>query len=97
MLWNWNPMDKQVLRWGILGAANIARKNWKAIRNPGNGIFTIVASRNMDRGRRFIEECKAQAPFEQAPRAPGSYEELLAARDVDTVYIPLPTGMGHNG
>ncbi len=86
-------MDKQVLRWGILGTANIARKNWKAIRNSGNGIITAVASRDIDRSRRFIQACQAQAPFEQAPRALGNYEELLAARDVDAVYVPLPTGI----
>ncbi len=28
-----------------------------------------------------------------APRAFGSYEELLASKDIDAVYIPLPTGL----
>ncbi len=93
MLLDSRPMDKRLLRWGILGTANIAQKNWKAIRNSGNGIIMAVASRNMDRSRRFIETCQAQTPFEQAPRALGSYEELLAARDVDAVYVPVPTGI----
>ena len=86
-------MDKPPLRWGILGTANIARKNWKAIWNSGNGIITAVASRDPGRSRRFIEACQTQSPFERAPRALGSYDELLAARDVDAVYIPLPTGI----
>ena len=89
-------MDKPLLRWGILGAANIARKNWKAIWNSKNGRVAAVASRDLRRSRRFIKECQAQAPFRPAPRALGSYEELLAAPDVDAVYIPLPTGIrGH--
>jgi predicted dehydrogenase len=86
-------MDKPQLRWGILGAANIAQKNWKAIWNSQNGRVTAAASRDLKRSRRFIKECQAQAPFRPTPRAFGSYGELLAAPDVDAVYIPLPTGI----
>jgi predicted dehydrogenase len=86
-------MKKSMLRWGILGTANIARKNWKAIWNSGNGRIVAVASRDAERSRRFIGECQAQAPFEPAPRALGSYEDLLGAADVDAVYVPLPTGL----
>jgi predicted dehydrogenase len=85
--------NENMLRWGILGTAEIARKNWKAIRNSGNGIVTAVASRDVGRARRFIGECQAQAPFDSVPRALGGYESLLAAKDVDAVYIPLPTGL----
>src|SRR6266581_3201461 len=81
------------LRWGILGTAEIARKNWKALWNSGNSLITAVASREIKRSERFIEECQAQAPFESAPRAFGSYEELLGAPNIDAVYIPLPTGI----
>ena len=81
------------VRWGILGAANIARKNWKAICNAGNSTVVAVASRDLKRCRAFIGECQAEAPMEQPPKAFGSYEELLTAKDVDAVYIPLPTGI----
>jgi predicted dehydrogenase len=84
-------MDK--LRWGILGTANIARKNWKAIHHSGNGTLVAVASRDLERSRRFIDECQAAAPMDSNPRALGSYEELMASPDVDAVYIPLPTGL----
>ena len=86
-------MDKPLLRWGILGAAEIARKNWKAIRNSKNGFVTAVASRDLERSRRFIDECQAQAPFEPVPTALGSYDQLLASPDIDAVYIPLPTAV----
>lgn len=86
-------MSTRLFRWGILGTAQIARKNWKAIRNSDNGIITAVASRDVERSRRFIDECQAEAPFPQRPRALGSYEELLNATDIDGVYIPLPTGI----
>jgi predicted dehydrogenase len=82
-----------VCRWGILGTANIARKNWKAIRNSGNSSLVAVASRDADRARRFVNECQTQAAFDPAPRACGSYEELLQRVDVDAVYLPLPTGI----
>src|SRR5215831_7603711 len=86
-------MDKNLLRWGILGAANIARKNWKAIWNSGNGRVAAVASRNIEKSEQFIAECQAQAPFDPPPKALGSYEELVASKDVDAIYIPLPTGL----
>jgi predicted dehydrogenase len=81
------------LRWGILGTANIARKNWLAIRNSGNGTVTAVASRSGDRAREFIRECQTRAPMGALPVACNSYESLLARPDVDAVYIPLPTGL----
>src|ERR1044071_2954397 len=86
-------MGEEKLRWGILSTAQIGRKNWKAIRHSGNGRIVAVASRSLENSRRFIAQCQADAPFEPAPRALGSYEELLAAADVDAVYIPLPTGL----
>ncbi len=86
-------MSQAPCRWGILGTANIARKNWKAIRNAGNSRLVAVASRDQARARRFIDECQAEAPLTPAPVACGSYDELLARSDIDAVYVPLPTGV----
>jgi predicted dehydrogenase len=86
-------MDKAKLRWGILGAANIARKNWKAIWNSGNGVVTAVASRELQHSREFIELCQSHAPFPAVPRALGSYDELISAPDIDAIYCPLPTAV----
>src|SRR5687768_1634166 len=55
------------LRWGILGTAHIARKNWKAIRHTGNGTVVAVASRDLEKSRRFIDECQAEAPMDATP------------------------------
>jgi predicted dehydrogenase len=85
--------DGARLRWGILGTAQIAHKNWKAILNSGNGIVRAVASRGVERARGFIQECQRAAPFETPPEAFGSYEELLASREIDAVYVPLPTAL----
>src|SRR5436309_14738359 len=86
-------MAQPLCRWGILGTANIARKNWKAIRHAGNAALAAVASRDAARARRFIDECQADAPLAPAPAACGSYEELLGRGDVDAVYLPLPTAV----
>ncbi len=80
-------------RWGILGTADIARKNWKAILNSGNSVVVAVASRDVDRASEFISYCQSHAPMPTVPQALGSYEELLASQGVDAVYIPLPTAL----
>ncbi|MEZ6065812.1 MAG: Gfo/Idh/MocA family oxidoreductase [Planctomycetaceae bacterium] len=83
----------QECRWGILSTATIARKNWQAIRRSGAGVVAAVASRDVSRAERFIDECQAEQPFASRPVALGSYEELLANPAIDAVYIPLPTGV----
>lgn len=80
-------------RWGILGAAFIARKNWQAIRDAGNAELVAVASRDLARAQAFIDECQASAPHPELPEAVEGYEALLARSDIDAVYIPLPTGL----
>ncbi|MCI0704508.1 MAG: Gfo/Idh/MocA family oxidoreductase [Planctomycetia bacterium] len=85
-------MASNTCRWGILGAANIARKNWKAIRLAENAILTAVASREPSRAKAWIDACQSECPFPTAPTACG-YDDLLKRPDVDAVYIPLPTGI----
>ena len=84
-------MSETICRWGVLGAADIAHKNWQAIRHAPNCTLAAVASREVEKCRRFIRECQAHTPFDPPPRACDSYEELLASDDVDAVYLPLPT------
>jgi predicted dehydrogenase len=81
------------LRWGILGTANISRKNWKAIWQSGNSVVTAVASRDANRSREFVDQCQRENRFDTAPAALGSYEELIASPNVDAIYIPIPTGL----
>lgn len=86
-------MDTTQIRWGILSTAQIARKNWRAIRNSGNGIVAAVASRDPGRSQAFIDECQLESPFESAPKALGSYEALIDSPEIDAIYVPLPTGL----
>ncbi|WP_417850614.1 Gfo/Idh/MocA family protein [Thalassoglobus sp.] len=86
-------MSESKCRWGILGAATIAKKNWDAIRNSGNGVVTAVASRKQESAQAFIDECQLSRPVRELPEAVEGYEALLHRDDVDAVYIPLPTGL----
>lgn len=80
-------------RWGILGTASIAQKNWHAIFHAENAQLVAVASREARRAQAFIDACQSQVPHETPPLAVGSYDELLKSDRVDAIYIPLPTGI----
>ena len=80
-------------RWGFLSTADIGRKNWQAIFHADNAVVTAVASRSEDKAQEFIKDCQSFHPFDPAPRAMGSYEELLSSDEVDAVYVPLPTAL----
>ena len=86
-------MTNDICRFGFLSTASIGRKYWLAMQLAENCQITAVASRTQDRSGQFIRECQAQAPFDPAPVAYGSYEELLESDQIDAVYIPVPTGM----
>ena len=73
-------------RWGVIGTANIARKVIKAMHLASNAVPTAVASRSLDRAKAFAKETNINQAY-------GSYAELLAAPDIDAVYIPLPTAV----
>ncbi len=84
-------MIEPICRWGILGAAGIAQKNWQGIRHAPNCTLVAVASRDVERCRQFVAQCQQHVPFDTPPDVCADYEELLARNDVDAVYIPLPT------
>ncbi|AWV36235.1 Gfo/Idh/MocA family protein [Paenibacillus odorifer] len=74
----------QKIRWGIMGCAQIATGSvMPAIMDSETGMITAVASRG-------LEKSSAVAAEFGIDKAYGSYEELLADKDIDAVYIPLP-------
>jgi predicted dehydrogenase len=85
-------MSGRLCRFGILGTAMIARKNWQAIHNSGNATLVAVGSRSRERAEQYIGECQASVAFEPRPRGM-TYEELIASPEIDAVYVPLPTGV----
>ena len=83
----------KLCRWGILSTAAIARKNWRAIAKTKTGTVIAVASRRLDAAKSFVQECQAHTPQYTSTESVEGYDVLLARKDVDAVYIPLPTGL----
>jgi predicted dehydrogenase len=76
--------NESPVRWGVLGAANIAlNKVIPAMQRGRASRIVAIASRDLAKAR-------AAADRLGIPRAYGSYEELLADPDVEAVYNPLP-------
>jgi predicted dehydrogenase len=72
------------VRWGILGAASIARAQFMpGLREAGDGRAALVASRDRARGEAF-------AAREGVDGVSAGYRELLESGEVDAVYIALP-------
>ena len=87
-------MNHESLRLGVLGAAGILRrKNWKAIQQSGNVRIAAIATRDPARTREFITAQQSEAPFVITPQAHDSYESLLADKNIEAVYLPLPTAV----
>jgi predicted dehydrogenase len=77
-------MDK--LRWGLLSTARINRAVIPPIRSSKRSELVAVASRDQAKADAYAKEW-------QIPRAYGSYEALLADKDIDAIYNPLPNDM----
>lgn len=74
----------QPVRWGILGAANIARGRMiPALKQSDRSQVLAIASRDLSTAQRAADEMSI-------PRAYGSYDALLADPDIDAIYNPLP-------
>lgn len=69
-------------RWGILATGAIAREFAQVLAGSPHGELVAVASRDGERARAMAAEFGAHGY--------GSYEELLAAPEIDVVYIATP-------
>jgi len=73
-----------MFRWGVLSTDKIGREQLlPAIVEAENGVLSAIASRDLSKAKDLAERFGARHAF-------GSYEELLASKDIDGVYIPLP-------
>lgn len=79
-------MSAKKLRWGLLSTARINRAVIAPIRASQRGELVAVASRDGAKGEAYAKEWNI-------PRVYGSYEAMLAADEVDVVYIGLPNGL----
>ncbi len=74
------------VRYGILGAANIARQFTRGVAGSTQAEIVCVGSRGAEKAAAFAAECGI-------PRSYASYEAVLADPEVEAVYIPLPNDM----
>jgi predicted dehydrogenase len=72
-------MPDALTRWGLLGAGQISRTQVGVLAAADGAEMFAVAARDLERARSL-----------GAPRAYGSYDELIADPDVDAVYVGLP-------
>jgi predicted dehydrogenase len=72
------------VKWGILGAAGIARKRvLPAMRDCQLAEVAAVGSRSLEKSRALAKEFGI-------PKAYGSYEELINDPEIEVIYNPLP-------
>lgn len=79
-----SPTTGTPVRWGILGAANIAlRQVIPAMQRSASTEILAIASRDLKKAR-------DAAGSLGIPRAYGSYDELIADPEIEAIYNPLP-------
>ena len=72
------------VKWGILGAAGIARKHVvPAMLQCEFAEIAAIASRSLVKAQEFAKQFSI-------PKAYGSYEELIADPEIEAIYNPLP-------
>ncbi len=72
------------VRWGVLGVAGIATKKViPAMQRSEHSEIAAISSRDLGRARSAAEQLNIRKAY-------GSYEELLADRDIEAIYNPLP-------
>ena len=69
-----------MVRFGIIGAGDIARKFNDAVRQTADAEITAVASKDLERAKKW-------AAKEKIPHYYGSYTDMLQQAAIDAVYI----------
>jgi predicted dehydrogenase len=77
-------VGKKKVKWGVLGAASIAVR--KVIPGMQQGQYCEVAAM----ASRDLEKARTAAATLKIGKSYGSYEELLADREIEAIYNPLP-------
>ncbi len=76
-------MKSEKLRWGILGAGNIAKKFVLGVQGSYHCDVIAIGSRSKEKAENFAREF-------DIPGSYGNYEDLLGDPEVDAVYISTP-------
>lgn len=74
------------VRWGIMGTAGIARKEFLPAMREAGGAAAAVAGRELARASQYAAELGIERGIE-------GYQALIDDPGVDALYIPLPNGL----
>lgn len=72
----------KIVSWGIIGLGSIANDFASAFKSD-KAVLTAVGSRTLEKAEEFARQ-------HNVPNAYGSYEELLADKEIDIVYLATP-------
>ena len=78
------------VRWGVAGPGPVADQVLRDLAYVPNAVLTAVGSRSAERAAAFAAAYAASAGHGRVPTAHGSYRALVAAPDVDVVYVATP-------
>ena len=87
--------ERQLVRWGILGAGNIAHRFAQSLAHEKASELVAISCRSQEKAEAFARE------FGVAPEralwdrhgAGSAHDALIALPDVDAIYLALPHGM----
>ena len=82
--------DAPVIRWGILGSGWIAEKFIESVRAHTKQNIVAVGSRDKQRAEQFASRMDLEKAY-------GNYDELVAASDLDVIYVATPHNLHHEG
>jgi predicted dehydrogenase len=78
------------VRWGILGSGWIAERFIDSVRAHTKQDLVAVGSRRKDRAEAFASRMALKRGY-------GDYQELVAADDLDVIYVATPHNKHHEG
>jgi predicted dehydrogenase len=76
------------VRWGIVGPGRIAAKVVEDFAHTPGAVAVAAASRSVERARAFCDEHGLETAY-------GSYGDIIAAPDIDALYIATPHPQHH--
>jgi predicted dehydrogenase len=82
--------EAPAIRWGILGSGWIAERFIESVRAHTRQDIVAVGSRSKDRAEEFASRMSLK-------RAYGDYNELVAATDLDVIYVATPHNLHLEG
>lgn len=80
--------EAPVLRWGILGSGWIAERFIESVRAHTRQAIVAVGSRSRERADEFAARLRLDKAY-------GDYRELVAADDLDVIYVATPHNSHH--